>query len=157
MNLPDSKDLPIHNLAACFNNTSASYKFYWLLSIIQAIENGKTIIPKRELFSGMISNAWYTVNYFKVSYGKQDLIHDTIRSIKVIENITIDEKRETVYKKLVNSTNNATEKILKHYDKNVPHWFLSTWFPKQENESYATRKKRQSKYQNYVIICNSSS
>jgi hypothetical protein len=142
MNLPDSKDLPIHHLAASFNNTSASYKFYWLLSIIQAVENGKTIIPKRELFSGMISNAWYTVNYFKVSYGKQDLIHDTIRSIKVIEDITIDEKRETVYKKLVNSTNNATEKILKHYDKNVPHWFLSTWFPKQESETYATRKKR---------------
>ena len=142
MNLPDSKDLPIHNLAACFNNTSATYKFYWLLSILQAVENGKTIISKRGLFSGMISNAWFTVNYFNVSFGKQDLIQDAIHSIKEIEKITIDEKRETVYHSLISSKNKEIEKILKHFDKNVPHWFLSTWFPKQESETYATRKKR---------------
>ena len=29
-----------------------------------------------------------------------------------------------------------------HFDKNVPHWFLSPWFPKIDNETYAQRKKR---------------
>jgi hypothetical protein len=41
----------------------------------------------------MISNAWFTVNYFNVSFGKQDIIQDAIRSINTIESISIDEKR----------------------------------------------------------------
>jgi len=39
MTLPGSKELPINLLAACFNKTSATYKFYWLLSILQAADN----------------------------------------------------------------------------------------------------------------------
>ena len=35
--LPENRILPIHKLIACFNNTSATYKFYWLLSIIQQV------------------------------------------------------------------------------------------------------------------------
>ena len=97
MILPESKELPVNLLAACFNSTSATYKYYWLLSILQAAENGTFKVTKRELFSRMISNSWYTVNYFNVSFGKQDLIQDAIRSINSFESITIDEKRETVF------------------------------------------------------------
>ena len=129
MTIPESKNLPIHSLAACFNRTSATYKYYWFLSIIQSVEKGKTSISKNELFACMISNAWYTVNYFKVSFGKQDLIQDTIRAIQKIEKITIDEKQDTVFKKLTTSTKIETARQLLHFDKNVPHWFLSPWFP----------------------------
>lgn len=142
MILPDSKELPINLLAACFNKTSATYKFYWLLSIIQAAENGAIKVSKRELFSRMISNSWYTVNYFNVSFGKQDLIQDAIQSINNLESITIDEKRETVYKKLLKTKNTDTEKILWHFDKNVPHWFLSPWFPTKKNETSSIRANR---------------
>jgi 5-methylcytosine-specific restriction endonuclease McrA len=140
--LPESKELPVNLLAACFNNTTATYKFYWLLSIIQTMEQGKTNISKKELFAGLISNAWHTINYFNVSFGKQDLIQDAIHSIKVIEKITIDEKRETIYHKLMCSKNKDTEKILKHFNKNVPHWFLSPWFPKITYETDSMREKR---------------
>ena len=34
--LPNDKNLSIEKLAACFNSTSATYKFYWLLSIVDA-------------------------------------------------------------------------------------------------------------------------
>lgn len=142
MILPESKELPINLLAACFNNTSATYKFYWLLSIIQAAENGTLKVTKRELFSRMISNSWFTVNYFNVSFGKQDLIQNAIRSINNFESITIDEKRETVFQKLLTTRNVETEKLLWHFNKNVPHWFLSPWFPKIGNETNSQRKKR---------------
>jgi hypothetical protein len=142
MILPDSKELPVNLLAACFNKTSASYKFYWLLSILQAVENGTLKITKRELFSRMISNSWFTVNYFNVSFGKQDLIQDAIRSINNFESITIDEKRETVFEKLNTTENSNTVKILWHFNKNVPHWFLSPWFQKTENETDLLREKR---------------
>ena len=129
MSLPFSSELPVNLLAACFNKTSATYKFYWLISIIQLIEEGKINIPKVDLFSRMISNAWYTVNYFHVSFGKQDLIQDAIKSVREIENIYIDENQKSVFEILSSTKNQNTLKKIWHFDKNVPHWFLSPWFP----------------------------
>lgn len=142
MNIPESNRLPINKLAACFNNTSATYKFYWFLSILQSIESGKEIISKRELFSRMISNAWYTVNYFKISFGKQDLIQTAIHFINKNELITIDENAENIFNKLKNTENKETIKQLWHFDKNVPHWFLSPWFPGKSTEIDSNRIKR---------------
>jgi hypothetical protein len=141
MQLPNSNSLPVNHLAACFNDTSTTYKFYWLVSILQEVENGNLNIPKRNLFARMISNAWYTVNYFHVSFGKQDLIQQAIEAINQIEKIPIDEKQELVFKKISSSTNKATKRELKHFNKNVPHWFLSPWFRKKnKNEIYEESK-----------------
>lgn len=138
MQLPASNILPVNLLAGCFNNTSATYKFYWFLSILQEVERGNTHILKRDLFARMISNAWFTVNYFHVSFGKQDLIQDTIHAIYEIEDITIDQNRELVYQKLSSTNNKKTVKLLWHFNRNVPHWFLSPWFPGTNmNEIYA--------------------
>ncbi|MCG3165669.1 MAG: hypothetical protein POELPBGB_01438 [Bacteroidia bacterium] len=127
--LPKSNDLPINLLAACFNNTSATYKYYWLLSILQEVENGNLTVSKRNLFARMISNAWFTVNYFHVSFGKQDLIQDAIQIVNQVESIPIDEKLNSVFQKLLATKNSTTERQLWHFNKNVPHWFLSPWFP----------------------------
>lgn len=132
MNLPQKEGLPINLLSACFKSTSATYKYYWFLSIIEAVEEGKYKIQKKELFAGMIANAWYTVNYFKVSFGKQDVIQDAVSAIKDIEKISIDEKRKTILQKLIATDDKETFKKLWHFDKNVPHWFQSSWFPKMD-------------------------
>ena len=34
--LPPSLKFPIEHLAACFNRVTNSYKFYWLLSILES-------------------------------------------------------------------------------------------------------------------------
>jgi len=75
MNLPYDLKVSVSKLSSCFRNTSATYKFYWLLAIIESIETGKDEITKKELFARMIANAWFTVNYFHVSFGKQDKLH----------------------------------------------------------------------------------
>jgi hypothetical protein len=134
MNLPNSKSLPIDKLAACFNNTSATYKFYWLLSIVQFVEEGNIKIGKHDLFSRMISNAWFTVNYFHVSFGKQDLIQDAIKIVNEIEGIQIDEKQSSVFQKLSSTKNSETKRLLWHFNKNVPHWFLSPWFQRMDKK-----------------------
>lgn len=72
MNLPHQDDLPIGRLVACFNKTSAAYKFYWFLAILNRVEQGESRIVKRDLFADMIAHAWFTVNYFHVSFGKQE-------------------------------------------------------------------------------------
>ena len=141
MQLPDSKSLPVNLLAACFNNTVATYKYYWFLSVIQEMEKGNFLIQKRNLFARMISNAWYTVNYFHVSFGKQDLIQNAVHFIKEEEKITIDEEKEKVFQKIISSNNKLTIKHLWHFNKNVPHWFLSPWFQKTgEREVYRKSK-----------------
>lgn len=40
MNLPHSQNLPIHKLSSVFNSTSATYKFYWLIALIELVEEG---------------------------------------------------------------------------------------------------------------------
>src|SRR5690554_5736623 len=125
MNLPIYKNLPIQKLASVFNSTSATYKFYWLLAIIELLEEGYTKQDKRQLFARMISNSWYTVNYFHVSFGKQDNIQMAVENILKIEQLTIDEKKQNLNLRLEKSQNKQTIIELMHFDKNVPHWFLT--------------------------------
>lgn len=133
---PDTK-LPIHQLAACFNSTSATYKFYWLLAILDAVQQQQREVEKKQLFASMLSDAWYTVNYFQVSFGQQDLIQSTVRQLKDIEDITIDEQRTQIQSRLIQSENRDTMKLLFHFDNQVPHWFLSPWYPgKGKREIY---------------------
>lgn len=135
MILPQSTGLPIPYLAACFNNTSATYKFYWFLGILDAVEKGQTTIEKKSLFASMISNAWYTVNYFHLSFGKQDMLQRAIENVKMLEGIAVDEKKSIVHAKLTDTENLATIKNLRYFDSQVPHWFLSPWFRGQRQVS----------------------
>ena len=107
------------------------------MAIIECVESGNTKILKKDLFSRMLSTSWYTVNYFNVSFGFQDLIHRSVKDITVIENLKIDESKSEVFEKIKNSSNIATNILLNHFDKNVPHWFLSPWYPsKNRKEIY---------------------
>ncbi|MGL2965866.1 HNH endonuclease domain-containing protein [Flavobacterium sp. XGLA_31] len=142
MNLPNSEQLPVSKLAASFGNTSATYKFYWLLGIVELVEEGETTIPKRKLFARMIANPWYTVNYFHVSFGKQDLIQQAVQTVLEQEGLTIDLKKSNLLAVLENSSLKSTQQTLQHFNKNVPHWFLSPWFGKTVSENDAAYRKR---------------
>ena len=142
LQLPPAKRLPVNLLVACFNNTSATYKYYWLLSILQIVENGNSRIYKRDLFAGMIANAWYTVNYFHVSFGKQDKLQRAIELIKDFELLMIDDSREKILKTLSATTNKNSIGQLNYFNKQVPHWFLSPWFPKLKGETDSQQEKR---------------
>jgi predicted YcjX-like family ATPase len=56
-----------------------------------------TIFSKHDIFARMVSNAWYTVNYFHVSFGKLDNLQTAINTIKNTEGLTVDaDKKEIV-------------------------------------------------------------
>ncbi|MCP2025744.1 hypothetical protein L1276_000884 [Flavobacterium sp. HSC-32F16] len=137
MSLPYSKYLSINKLSSVFANTSATYKFYWFLAILELVEEGSTYIDKRRILSRMISNSWYTVNYFHISFGKQDLIQDAVKAILKIEDLKINENRSVINSVLENTQKIETLKLLNHFDKNVPHWFISSWFSGNRNEIYS--------------------
>lgn len=127
MPLPFDPSLSISKLAAVFNNTSATYKFYWFWAIIEAVESGERKIEKKDLFAKMLTLSWYTLNYFYISFGKQDAIQDAVHEIKELEDIKIDINPSKLHNQIRRSQNPKTSSILWHFDNNVPHKFLSPW------------------------------
>lgn len=148
MNLPEERDLPVHLLAACFNNTSATYKFYWFLALLGRIESGETTIQKRDLFAEMIAHAWYTVNYFKVSFGKQDKLQTAIEQLKTLEHLTIDADRRSIFQCLAASENKRTARELRYFNGEVPHRFLSPWFRAADSQAAYAASQR---YKNHCL------
>ena len=69
MELPKDFLVDTGRLAGCFKHTSATYKFYWMLGLLAEVEQGRDELWKKALFAHMVAGAWYTVNYFKVSFG----------------------------------------------------------------------------------------
>lgn len=145
MHLPSSSQLPIDKLAAVFGNTSATYKFYWLFAIVELVEDGATQIEKKKLFARMIANSWYTVNYFKLSFGKSDNIQKAIQNILLSRILSESSTKEEVYRILFECVNPEVIKQVKIFDDSVPYWFLSTWFPKaSKTEIYRRSSKSDS-------------
>jgi HNH endonuclease len=104
--LPDFEGLNIASLARCFNNVTNSYKFYWFLSILDHINESKDpFITYDELSLRMLALAWYPLDYYKLSFGKQD-------SFKNLSN------KISAYFKVDNSVNSAP--LLQQISENVP-------------------------------------
>ena len=127
MNLPEDFRVDTGRLAGCFNNTSATYKFYWLLAVLTEAEKGQEKIDKTSLFAQMVAHAWYTVNYFKISFGSADKLERAISRIRELEGLAVDANPAEVHRTLVQSQRKETQRELRHFDINVPHKFLSPW------------------------------
>jgi hypothetical protein len=141
MNLPYQPDLPINLLAASFNRTSATYKFYWFLALLSKVELGMTTISKKDLFVEMVAHSWFTINYFHVSFGKQDKLQFAIERIRALEGLTIDANRDQIVKQLSNSNRKETIRELNYFNSEVPHRFLSPWFKADAvNSAYAVSR-----------------
>jgi hypothetical protein len=73
MQLPENDGLEISKLSSVFSDTTNSYKFYWFLSILDSLqENNEAIISLNDIALRMVANVWYPLDYFKLSFGKQD-------------------------------------------------------------------------------------
>lgn len=86
----------------------------------------------------MIANAWFTVNYFKVSFGQQDKLQQAIKEIMILENINISDNQEKIISQLLKTKNRQTIKLLKYFNNQVPHWFLSPWFAGEKRRKIYT-------------------
>lgn len=127
MDLPKDFEVDTGRLTGCFKNTAATYKFYWMLALLEEVEQGKERIDKASLFAHMVAQAWYTVNYFKVSFGASDRLQQAIHTLKDLEGLPVDAPAEKIHAWLLASEQKETLRELWHFDKNVPHKFLSPW------------------------------
>jgi hypothetical protein len=49
MNISYSDNLPVNKLVSVFGSTSATYKFHWLIALIELVEEGNVEIAKRKI------------------------------------------------------------------------------------------------------------
>ena len=127
-NLPENINTTSNKLSSVFNNTTASYKFYWFISLLQLfVERGDRNIPIKDILVRMICNAWYPINYFKLNFGFSDKLDQNIDTIQSILNIPMDISLSDLYEILQNSTNPLVNNLILHFDQHVPFRFLSPW------------------------------
>ena len=85
--LPLTSGLDIAALSRLFSNTTTSYKYIFFLSYLDILKRKEfhavEPISFRELTIEMLANAWYPHTYFKLSFGRQDLIAAKLDSLNL--------------------------------------------------------------------------
>lgn len=129
MNLPHSKQLPVQNLAAVFGYVTNSYKYYWLLAILEFVKKGNDKIYIHDLAIEMIGEVWYPFNYYRLSFGKQDGFENTLNEILIIFDCQKDIKKPELIEMLSkNRENIKIKKLASKLTRYVPSRFLTPWF-----------------------------
>jgi hypothetical protein len=115
-------------LGQVFDNTSASYKFYWLLGILDLLaETNSRTLDISEIQLRMVSRAFIPVAYFRLSLGKQDNLQDVI-SILLKNGLPLNAKRMEI-----ESAARLHAKLLKSLGDLVPTRFLSPWINRKSS------------------------
>ena len=136
MILPSEGVVDVARLSRIYDNTTATYKFYWFVSIINLISANpdKRVFSFEEIIAGMIAEAWYPIHYFRLSFGKLDSLESNILEIQRILEIPIDANKDVVRETILKNTESQSiRRCLSIFTLNVPYRFLSPWIPKATN------------------------
>jgi transcriptional regulator with XRE-family HTH domain len=83
--LPESDRVSVATLAQLLENTTNSYKYLFLLSLLDILKRRQfdvlSPISFTELTIEMLANAWYPHTYFRLSFGRQDCIADKLDAL----------------------------------------------------------------------------
>lgn len=142
MLLPQNPHLPISALAGIFSNTTATYKFYWFVSLMDiVVKERKTRISFWEIIAGMVAESWYPIHYFKLSFGKSDSLFNNSLEIQKEFQISIDSDKKKIKNQLLDNID-GTKKFLRVFSLNVPYRFLSPWIRYTYDEDVVAKSQR---------------
>lgn len=152
MALPQNNRLPISSLAGIFNNTTATYKYYWFVAILDIlVKERKTRMSFWEIIAGMVSESWYPIHYFKLSFGKSDSLFEKSMEIQNVFQISIESDKEKTKRYLLENLNDA-KKYLKVFSLNVPYRFLSPWIRYTCDEDVVKKSQKSENQCLYAIF-----
>jgi len=148
MQLPISNNLPIEILSQSFNDTTNSYKFYWFLAILDELtETNSSILNLDNLSIRMLSDIWYPLDYFKLSFGKQDSFKNISNFVSGKIKIDNSPKSENLFTQINKNLNDNDLLNLRLQVKNlikyVPYRFIRPFFAnelKGEKDSNVNRR-----------------
>lgn len=113
-NLPNSERLDIATFSTLLDDTTNSYKFLFFLSLLDILSNRlfKVDLPisLKDLSIEMLVNAWYPHSVFRLSFGLQDMITETLDSLGLsFDNLPLKikttESSKTVIREVIKSKN----------------------------------------------------
>lgn len=113
-----------------FDKTTATYKFYWMLSLLDMyVKEKREVMAALDIASRMVAYAWYPIEYFKLSFGKGDRMAQIIPKTAELTGITVDDKLDSKTDVIMQATSDNPEvkSEIKILLRNVPFWFLSPW------------------------------
>lgn len=136
-------------ISQVFNNTVATYKYYWFVSILDiVVKEQRRQISFWEVIVGMVAEAWYPIHYFRLSFGKSDSFYTQIIEIQQELNIPIDANKENIKKIILENIHlPKIKRVLNVFKLNVPYRFLSPWI------QYSTDKQVSFFSQSYTNNC----
>jgi len=143
MNIPQSDKLPTARMSRVFNRTTATYKFYWFIGLLDlVVKRGKMRMSVWDVVIEMVVNAWYPVCYFHLSFGKSDSLNDTIERLRREFDIPINKNREELSAWLHdNISNKNVLSAVKILANNVPYRFLRPWIDTSDDRETVVRSQ----------------
>lgn len=143
MILPYNYRLPVSSLSRIFANTTATYKFYWFVTVLDiVVKERKTRMSFWEIIAGIIAESWYPIHYFKLSFGKSDSLYVQSLALQKALNIPIDADKEKIKRTLLDNLNeDRIKSLLRVFTLNVPYRFLSPWI-KYTNDKEVVKKSQ---------------
>ena len=126
-----------------FDKTVATYKFYWFLGILDLfVKQGKTKMNVWEIMISMVANAWYPVNYFRLSFGKSESLYEAILALQRENNIPINIGIKDLIILLQALTQRPEiRKQLNFLQLNVPFRFLRPWIDTSDDREMVKRSQ----------------
>lgn len=123
-------DVDPRKLSEVFDNVSSTYKFYWMLSLLDIVSEGRAHqkVTFAEMVARMISKAWTPLTRGLFSFGKCDKlsarIHQLIFSTELHNCDTEERVRNYI---IAHASDPVVAKICDQMTKYVPYRFLYPW------------------------------
>ena len=106
----------------------ASYKMYWLLSLLEEVSIGHKEIEFKKLISKMVVYAWYPILKYKLSFGLCDSLAKVVNYISDTYNLASNYDEHKLLDFIYTSEDKILKKMLRELTLNVPYRFLSPFF-----------------------------
>lgn len=106
----------------------ASYKMYWLLAILDEVQEGNVEIEFRKLITRMIAYAWYPISKFRLYFGACDNLGKVVNYISHTYNLKPNINKSKLIDFIYNSDDKELNKMIRNLTYNVPHKFLSPFY-----------------------------
>lgn len=146
MQIPNSNILTTKFLNRVFDNTVATYKYYWFLSILDLfVKHGKTRMDVWEIMILMVVKVWYPVIYFRLSFGKSESLYEAIWALQkdydIPINISMPDLTALLKDMVFTKKDKDVRNRLNFLQNNVPYRFLHPWIKTQNNNEMLNRSQ----------------
>lgn len=133
-------DVDPGKLTQVFDTTTSTYKFYWLLALMDQIKLGKAYhtISFTEMVASMVGKAWNPITSGLFTFGKCDALIQRVRLLIFKSELRVYDVEERVRKYIAeNADEPAVMDLVDKMTKYVPYRFLYPWIGSGSNSDSA--------------------